>query len=69
MVRVLSFAQLRLMDAMLQMRLILDRKGLRYLPFCLADQVGETCSGEGMQRARMQGHTVCRCCPRQSQCT
>ena len=51
-VRAFSFAHVELMDGMLQMRLILDRSGLRYLPLCLADQGGETWPGEGMQRSQ-----------------
>ena len=51
MVRVLSFTQLQVMDGMLQMRLILDGTALRYLLLCLADQGGETCPDEGMQRS------------------
>ena len=37
-VRAFSFAHVELMDGILQMRLILDRGGLRYLPLRLADQ-------------------------------
>ena len=52
MVRAFGFAHVELMDGILQMRLILDRGGLRYLPLRLADQGGEKCPGEGMQRSQ-----------------
>ena len=51
-VRAFSFAHVELMDGILQMRLILARSGPRYLPLCLADQDGETCPSEGMQRSQ-----------------
>ena len=49
MVRLSTFAQLQLMDGMLQMRLTLDGRALRKLPLCLADQCVDSWSAQGMQ--------------------
>ena len=52
MVRAFSFAHVELINGTLQMRLILDRMGLRHLPSRLADRGGKTSSGKGMQRGQ-----------------